>query len=115
MQLDTDTTTKAGGGTIKNCGNYGEVKTYITTQTGGAHVGGIAGYNKAGGIVETSTNYAQAIIYGISNVGGIVGNNAGTLRNCDNYSNNITAKNTTYLGKIFGRNSGTQTGNTNHA
>ncbi len=109
-----DAKATAGGGTIKNCENYGEVKTYVTTQTGGLHIGGIAGYNKANGIIESCTNQKDAKVSGKQNIGGIVGNNMGTVRNNENFSSSITGNSNVH--GIIGRNSGTDGGgNVDHA
>ncbi len=100
-----------GYGTVSDCTNSGNVKTYVTTESGGKHIGGIVGYNKANGIVENNTNNKEAIISGISYVGGIVGSNAtingvtGTVRNNKNYSNNISTNSSTH--GIIGNSTGT--------
>ena len=116
MQLDDDPD-KVGGGTIKNCENYGYIHYYkegdVTNSYWGKHIGGIAGYNKAGATITTSTNFAQAKVEGISNVGGLVGNNAGTVTNSHNYSSDVTGKSN--VNKLIGTNSGSQSGNVNHA
>ncbi len=97
-----DETNDAGSGTVSNCENRGVVKTYVTnSNSGGKHIGGIAGYNKATGIIESSTNYATGHISGLSNVGGIVGNSPGIIRNCTNYSSSITSSDSK-VGKIQG-------------
>ena len=105
-----------GDGTVMGCENHGNVGTYITNNsTGpGQSVGGICGYNGPTGVVDDCTNYADASISGMSNIGGIVGRNLGTIKNCDNYSKNITG---IYgnVGPIAGQNSGNiSQGNVNH-
>lgn len=107
-----------GGGTIRNCENYGYIHHYIPSGTmpsnWGKHIGGIAGYNKAAGIVEGNKNGSNISsdpvprIFGITNVGGIVGNNAGTMRNNTNYSSNITGS--SHYGRIYGYSNGTSSG-----
>ncbi len=65
-------------------------------------------------MVDDCTNYADASVSGMSNIGGIVGRNLGTIKNCDNYSKNITG---TYgkVGPIAGDNSGNiSQGNVDH-
>ncbi len=111
-----------GGGTVKNCHNYGAITTYITstsTSGPGHYVGGIAGYNKANGVVTACTNESQASVHAVRYAGGIVGGNYGSLTNCHNYATNITANGGTsssYRGGIYGMlgNTGSQSGNTNH-
>jgi hypothetical protein len=59
-------------GTISDCYAMGSV-------AGSGKVGGLVGWNYAGGTVERS--YAAAIVTGTGNVGGLVGQNEGTVSN----------------------------------
>ena len=106
-----------GGGTVRNCENYANVTTYITTFTTrsgpGTDIGGVAGYNKAGGTVTNCKNHSTATITGINYIGGIVGYNVGTITGCINYSTNISSTaGQTGVGRITGYQGGTSTGNT---
>ena len=84
---------------IKNCSNHCSV-TGRTTSI----IGGIAGFNSSGAIIDcynvgtiSGINYAEAI-------GGIVGSNSGTISNCYNVG---TVSNDTSVGEIAGHNNGT--------
>ena len=113
MQLETG---GDGGGTLKNCENYGTVKTYATSlTTGGKHVGGIAGYNKLNGTVENNYNRQSANVSGLQNVGGIVGNNAGVVRDNHNYSSSISGSSNVSRTVGSTSNTGSSTNNIDHA
>ncbi len=104
-----------GAGTVSYCGNYGKITTYITGTSSsgpGQYIGGICGYNKAAGIVTDCTNYKEASVSGISNVGTIVGGNYGKAINCHNYSTSITGNSSS--SKLFGLQKGTATGCVDH-
>ena len=115
MQLDNGST---GGGTIQNCENHGYIHYYNPGGTlhsnWGKHIGGIAGYNKKDGVVTANTNATDARIEGISNVGGIVGNNAGNTNNNDNYSDSVTGQSNVNKTVGFTSNTGTSTNNRDH-
>jgi hypothetical protein len=64
-------------GTIDSCKNYAQVNSYSST------VGGITGYNVAGGVVKNCLN-AGNVRCGFLTVGGIAGSSAGTIENCMN-------------------------------
>lgn len=106
MQVETG---GAGGGTLRDSTNYGKIDTNST----GKHIGGIAGYNKAGALVTNNTNAAGASVHGVQNVGGIVGNNAGNLTNNKNYSSSISG--TSRVGHIYGYSNGSYSGNNDYA
>ena len=105
-----DSSNGSGGGTVKNCHNYGNVTTNVTNSTStsgpGCYVGGICGYNKAAGIVDTCKNHEEATVYGVASVGGIVGGNYGTVKNCNNLAAkaNITSKTGTNTHGVCGMN-----------
>ncbi len=105
-----------GGGTVRNCENYANVTTYITSGTSGpgTDVGGIAGYNKLGGSIINCKNHSTATITGINYIGGIVGYNYGSITGCINYSTNIrSTAGQSNVGRIVGyNNKGTLSGNT---
>lgn len=113
-----DSTNASGGGTVSGCHNYGHVTTYVTSSSSstgpGTTIGGICGYLKAAGEIVSCTNHAQASVSGIDVIGGIVGWNYGTVRNCISESSNLSASHSSpHIGYIYGRNNnGTVTGNT---
>lgn len=116
MQLDNDTVQKLGGGTIQNCKNYGYIhydKEGAVDSNWGKHIGGIAGYNKKAATITACRNESTAKVEGLTNVGGLVGNNAGTVSNSHNYSSYI--KGTSSVKNLIGNNTGTSTNNQDHA
>lgn len=106
MQLDSGGN---GGGTVRNCENRGNI---AINYSGAKNIGGIAGYNKAGGTITTSKNYGN--VQGGQYVGGLVGYNYGSVTNCSNYSSTVTGS--SYVSKTIGRqsSSGSSSGNNNY-
>ncbi len=108
MQNEANTTS---GGTVSGCYNYGAVSSYVTSSaSGGKHIGGIAGYNKAGATITNCENHAPSV-KGLSSVGGIVGNNPGKVTYCKNYTPLSKISGTGSNRGIVGSGSGTLTGN----
>ena len=77
-----------GGGV---CGvNYGTVRDCRTTGSvrGFGSIGGVCGFNEKGGIIENSFNEGTVSVSGtgdnVQNVGGVSGNNNGTIKSCYN-------------------------------
>ena len=105
-----------GSGNIKNCHNYAAVKTYITSTSvsgPGPSVGGICGYNGSDGVVDSCINHVESSVTGISNIGGIVGRNLGTIKDSYNYTSNI--KGDSNVGGIYGQEaSGKYSGNVDY-
>jgi len=64
------------GGTVQNSSVAGSV---VSTGSGANYVGGLVGDNDVGAIVEDS--YETASVTGIANVGGVAGQNYGTIEN----------------------------------
>lgn len=87
-------------GTIKDVVNEGDVKIYKEGTMGGNSVGGISGNNIDKGTIENAVNKG-AILGGVA-VGGIVGENSGSIRNTENSGNIIGV--ISAAGGIVGRN-----------
>lgn len=87
-------------GTIKDVVNEGDVKIYKEGTMGGNSVGGISGNNIDKGTIENAVNKG-AILGGVA-VGGIVGENSGSIRNTENSGNIIGV--ISAVGGIVGRN-----------
>ena len=66
-------------GTIMGCSNTATVTGYIWTQ---ACVGGLVGENNTGGKVQNSYNKGDVYAGNSYLLGGVVGNNKGTIQNC---------------------------------
>ena len=68
-------------GTIRDCRNTGSVR-------GFGSIGGVCGFNEKGGIIENSFNEGTVSVSGtgdnVQNVGGVSGNNNGTIKSCYN-------------------------------
>jgi len=65
----------SNAGTIRGCSFEGEI-------SGTDEVGGIAGTNAVGGVIEGCT--VRGTVHGSHFVGGIAGSNSGVIRDCDN-------------------------------
>lgn len=63
-------------GTVRDCKNTGSVRGHET-------IGGVCGYNEKGGIIENCFNEGT-FSETIESVGGVCGENRGTIRNCYN-------------------------------
>ena len=68
-------------GTVRDCKNTGSVRGFAT-------IGGVCGLNEKGGIIENSFNEGTVSVSGtgdnVQNVGGVSGNNNGTIKSCYN-------------------------------
>lgn len=68
-------------GTVRDCRNTGSVR-------GFGSIGGVCGFNEKGGIIENSFNEGTVSVSGtgdnVQNVGGVSGNNNGTIKSCYN-------------------------------
>ncbi len=83
-------------GGVKNC-----TANVNVTDTDWGSVGGIAGDNRGGGIIENCVSYGKITGYGSMN-GGIVGElGHGTINNCISYGN-VSSNNTGWIGGIVG-------------
>lgn len=88
-------------GTIINANNDVELNVKDKNQTA-QFFGGIAGENTEKGIINNATNTADVNADGATYVGGIVGENDGTLENMAGNSGNVTGKD--YVGGVAGKN-----------
>lgn len=88
-------------GTITNANNDVELNVKDKKQTA-QYFGGIAGENTKGGIIKNATNTADVNADGATYVGGIVGQNNGTLKDMAGNSGNVTGKD--YVGGVAGQN-----------
>lgn len=88
-------------GTIINANNDVELNVKDKNQTA-QYFGGIAGENTEKGIINNATNTADVNANGATYVGGIVGENDGTLENMAGNSGNVTGKD--YVGGVAGKN-----------
>lgn len=79
-------------GTVENCRNFADIYSYSST------VGGIVGYNNPGAVVRGCYN-AGNVYCGYFCAGGIVGNNTGTIENCQNVGNVSVQKLSTFQTK----------------
>ncbi len=89
---------------ISNSVNYG------TIESTSYNSGGIGGYMGEGSSIDGCANYG-AVSSSQSNTGGIIGQNKGTVSNCENYG---TVTGTTSVNGIAGNNSGTTENCTDH-
>ena len=68
-------------GTVRDCRNTGSVREF-------GSIGGVCGFNEKGGIIENSFNEGTVSVSGtgdnVQNVGGVSGNNNGTIKSCYN-------------------------------
>ena len=91
----------SNSGIITNANN--DVELNVKDSTADAEFfGGIAGENTKGGIIKNATNTADVNADGATYVGGIVGENDGTLENMAGNSGNVTGK--YYVGGVAGKN-----------
>lgn len=91
----------SNSGTITNANN--DVELNVKDSTADAEFfGGIAGENTKGGIIKNATNTADVNADGATYVGGIVGQNNGTLKDMAGNSGNVTGKD--YVGGVAGQN-----------
>ncbi len=88
-------------GTITNANNDVELNVKDKNQKA-QFFGGIAGENTKGGIIKNATNTADVNADGATYVGGIVGQNNGTLKDMAGNSGNVTGKD--YVGGVAGQN-----------
>ena len=88
-------------GTITNANNDVELNVKDKKQTA-QYFGGIAGENTKGGIIKNATNTADVNADGATYVGGIVGQNNGTLKDMAGNSGNVTGKD--FVGGVAGQN-----------
>lgn len=91
----------SNSGTITNANNDVELNVKDKNQTA-QYFGGIAGENTEKGIINNATNTADVNADGATYVGGIVGENDGTLENMAGNSGNVTGKD--YVGGVAGNN-----------
>lgn len=91
----------SNSGTITNANNDVELNVKDKNQTA-QYFGGIAGENTEKGIINNATNTADVNADGATYVGGIVGENDGTLENMAGNSGNVTGKG--YVGGVAGKN-----------
>lgn len=91
----------SNSGTITNANNDVELNVKDKNQTA-QYFGGIAGENTEKGIINNATNTADVNADGATYVGGIVGENDGTLENMAGNSGNVTGKD--YVGGVAGKN-----------
>lgn len=91
----------SNSGTITNANNDVELNVKDKNQTA-QYFGGIAGENTEKGIINNATNTADVNADGATYVGGIVGENDGTLENMAGNSGNVTGK--YYVGGVAGKN-----------
>ena len=85
-------------GTIDNCAATGRA-------AGNKNAGGIVGASETGASVTSCYNEAALRSAAAESVGGIVGNNGGSVKNCYNISKSVTGQ--TNYGGIAGSSSGT--------
>ena len=91
----------SNSGIITNANN--DVELNVKDSTADAEFfGGIAGENTEKGIINNATNTADVNADGATYVGGIVGENDGTLENMAGNSGNVTGKD--YVGGVAGKN-----------
>ena len=91
----------SNSGIITNANN--DVELNVKDGTAAAEFfGGIAGENTKDGIINNATNTADVNADGATYVGGIVGENDGTLENMAGNSGNVTGKD--YVGGVAGKN-----------
>lgn len=91
----------SNSGIITNANN--DVELNVKDSTADAEFfGGIAGENTEKGIINNATNTADVNADGATYVGGIVGENDGTLENMAGNSGNVTGEN--YVGGVAGLN-----------
>lgn len=91
----------SNSGIITNANN--DVELNVKDSTADAEFfGGIAGKNTEKGIINNATNTADVNADGATYVGGIVGENDGTLENMAGNSGNVTGKD--YVGGVAGKN-----------
>lgn len=91
----------SNSGTITNANNDVELNVKDKNQKA-QFFGGIAGENTKGGIIKNATNTADVNADGATYVGGIVGQNNGTLKDMAGNSGNVTGKD--YVGGVAGQN-----------
>lgn len=104
----------SGANEWKEIGELGNIKGYykINVKTDSANIGGLVGSNgfkKADGTIETGSltaGYNTGDVKGGTNVGGVVGNNIGTV---DQVFNAGTVTGTTNKGLVVGNNAGNVT------
>lgn len=91
----------SNSGIITNANN--DVELNVKDSTADAEFfGGIAGENTEKGIINNATNTADVNADGAAYVGGIVGENNGTLKDMAGNSGNVTGKD--YVGGVAGKN-----------
>lgn len=91
----------SNSGIITNANN--DVELNVKDSTADAEFfGGIAGENTEKGIINNATNTADVNADGATYVGGIVGENNGTLKDMAGNSGNVTGKD--YVGGVAGKN-----------
>lgn len=98
---------RADGGSIENCTNYGNIVISDTCEEDLDSIGGIVGENSPSeGKVKNCINYGNINAYG-SSIGGICGYNDVTVENCINKGNeNIKKDTSNQIGGIIGQNAG---------
>lgn len=103
-----------GGIVGNNAGTVDQVFNTVMTEngqnqtiTGGTNVGGLVGYNEAHGKITNAYNTSNVVATNQDGiVGGLVGNNSGTLSNAYNTTREVKG-NAASTGNLVGTNSGT--------
>ena len=111
--LTINTTNTPGQGMFGYIGTGGKVENLglinVNINSNSSTVGGIAGENRGGTIQNC---YVTGDVTGNLNVGGIVGDNYGTIKNCVALNQSVTLTGTsTYVGRITGTPLGTRQNN----
>ncbi len=99
-----------GNSSVKFSGNYNGNYFTITGLTINDAAGyngadGLFGYVSASGIISNLGIVINGSVAGVSNVGGLAGENLGTISNC--YSSGTVSGSGNYAGELVGNNSGT--------
>ena len=90
------------GGRITDCDFTGNV-------SGNRSVGGIVGYNGTGATVSNCYNTGTGTVTGIYYVGGVVGDNRGSVENCTNTGSVNGSADSSNVGGVVGLNNGSST------
>lgn len=95
---------RSSGGIIDNCHNLGTIESINPGGNSSTTFGGICGMNDDNGIIRYCINKGK--INGYCVVGGICGDNYGSIENCENYNSiNGYTMTLSYVGGICGSNS----------
>ena len=112
--INASGSTNVGGIAGSNAGTIDQVFNTVMTEngqnqtiTGGTNVGGLVGYNEAHGKITNAYNTSNVVATNQDGiVGGLVGNNSGTLSNAYNTTREVKG-NAASTGNLVGTNSGT--------